>query len=362
MDYFVYFMSQMDVYEGSLPTLGYTAAIVYYSSDVGKPLSMIRTGRLDTSVTKEYYKYYGNEAIYQYTTTYDDSLANKTRNVYKNPWRSNVTITGGDGGVYGTQISSDDILPVFVSTILRCANLKYVEDKTYHGLDVLYFEVEKGTVNSSATVPKNEIYYQDPKGYDGFFNMSMAYGAPAFIGFHHCYMCSNEAQQMFNYYEYSETGENHMGKLVAKPTSDDAPYGNIEPLTGTGIDVYLNFEIRFGIYNDYFFKNFYEPAPGKGVYIPTFMLQREFHLTSSQVDDYFGSLKLIQKLRKILFYIGVLVGCGFIVFALIVGIFMYRRNKFGSWKTRRNTTVDKYMSLADQGRKKQKRGPKEMAN
>ena len=54
---------------------------------------------------------------------------------------------------------------------------------------------------------------------------------------------------------------------------------------------------------------------------------------------------MMQKARKALSYAGVIAGVALIVMAIVVAGVIYRRNKYGSWKTPRNTLVTKYKAL-----------------
>lgn len=341
-DYFVGFVSSMSIYEGGLPSLSPFSGIAVNSTDGNKPKHVVKSGRLDTSVTKNYYKYYNSTILNKYGASYDEYSPTMTSYKYSKIWTEDIELQGGDGGQYGTQISDKDILPVFISAILRYVTLSYQKDDTYHGLDVSHFSTTDGLMNTSATVEENAKFSQYPNGYDGFINISSSYGCPAFINFMHCFQCSNEAQDMFEYYQYST--DSYLTDRITPQPSDQA-FADIEPLTGTGVRVFLNFEFRLGFYNDYFFKGFKEPVPGKGVYFPVYIFKRFAGLTQSQISKFFGDLKFIQELRRTLFYIGIIVGAGFIIFALIVGALIYRKHKFGSWKSPKNTMVQKYKHL-----------------
>ena len=353
-DPFVGFVGGLTIYEGGLPTLSPLSAIATNSSDGNRPRSVIYSGRLDTKVTKNYYKVYNSTIINKYGASYDEYSPTKQSYGYSKIWQEDITIRGGDGGSYGTEISNKAILPVFIGSIYRYVNLTHTKDVTYHGLDLTRFELQANTFNTSITMPSNAVYNQNPNGYDGFANLTSVFGAPAFINLQHCLECSTEAQNMFEYYEYDP--DNYPGERIF-PTSADMVYAEIEPLTGAGVRVFLNFELRVGFYNDYFFKGFLEPVPGKGVYFPVYTLTRIAALTQHQVDTFFGNLKTIQEVRRVMFIIGIIVGSGFILASLIVGGLIYRKNKFGSWKTPKNTMVQKYNLLGKETKKGKKPKP-----
>ena len=350
-DPFVGFVAGMSIYEGGWPVLSPLFAVATNSTDGNKPANVVYSGRLDTKVTKNYYKIYNSTILNRYGASYDEYSPSMLNYGYLSVWPEDIAVRGGDGGNFGTEVSNKDILPVYVSAIYRAINLTYVKDTTYHGLDLSRFEVQNGTFNTSESVASNWMYNQNPNGYDGFLNLSTAFGGPTFINLQHCLLCAEEAQGMFEYYEYDP--DNYPGERIY-PSSADMAYAEVEPLTGAGVKVFLNFELRVGFYNDYFFKGFKEPVPGKGVYFPVYTLNRMAALTQSQVDEFFGNLKTIQEVTRILFIIGIIVGCAFIVAALIVGGLIYRKNKFGSWKSPRNTMVKKYKLLGKKTRKERK--------
>ena len=149
---------------------------------------------------------------------------------------------------------------------------------------------------------------------------------------------------MFEYYSYSETS--YLQNRIY-PSPADSPFAYIEPLTGTGVNVGLFFELRVGFFNDYFFRDFKEPVPGKGVSFPIYSLTRSAALTQHQIDKFFGGLQIVRQVISTVFYTGVIAGCAFIIASLIVGILIYRINKFGSWKNPKNTMVKKYLILKD---------------
>jgi hypothetical protein len=176
-------------------------------------------------------------------------------------------------------------------------------------------------------------------------NLSSQFGLPVFISYKRCLECESSAQNMFDRYEYSGVGK--VGKKIT-PDDDDTPYVEVEPLTGTGVNVYLNLEFRVGVYNDYFFTNFFEPVKGKGIYFPLYLFERKAELSKHQVEKFFGNLKFIQKLRTIVFLIGVIVGSAFIVFSLICVVLIYRSHKrFQSWSSPRNTTLKKFITMKE---------------
>ena len=235
------FVASMNVYEGGTPLARYLYAAVGGTNETGFPKNQVYSGRLDTEKTKTYNRYMNRTNIYDFTTTYDEYSPTMKTTYYKQIWRDDVPIRGGDGGTYGTQVSDSDILAAFIPNIRRYVNLTFVKDKTYKGLDVSRFETIPGTFNTSATVKENAVFYQDPTGYDGFINISKVYDTPVFICTQHCYLCSDEALDMFEQYKYSSDWN---PTTMIFPSPEDANFAEIEPLTGTGVDVLLNFDFR----------------------------------------------------------------------------------------------------------------------
>ena len=343
-DPFVGFVASLSIYEGGYPIVSPLIAYVTNSTTVGSPQSAVYSGRLDTKLTKNYYKYYGSEFLKAYSLSYNEYSSTMSSFGYKNVWPADIRIQGGDGGTFGTQISDKDELPVFVGSILRMVNLTYSSSEVYKGLDVSLFLPKPGNFNTSASVPINWMFNQGPHGYDGFMNLTGQYSAPVFLSLPHCYLCEEVAANMFEYYSYSETS--YLQNRVY-PSPADSPFAYIEPLTGTGVNVGLFFELRVGFFNDYFFRDFKEPVPGKGVSFPIYSLTRSAALTQHQIDKFFGGLQIVRQVISTVFYTGVIAGCAFIIASLIVGILIYRINKFGSWKNPKNTMVKKYLILKD---------------
>lgn len=341
-DPFVAFAKSLGIYGGGMPTLSPYGALATNSSEAGKPRSVVESGRLNTGRTKFYKKYMGSFPLKKYGMAYDEYSSTMTSPAYTNIWAKDINVTGGDGGQYGTKISDNDILEVFVSPIMRMVNLTYDHDFEYHGLSVSHFITIPTLLNTSDKVPVNADFYQNPNGFDGFMNMSAQYGVPAFVNLMHCFRCSEEALKMVEYYKYEE---GTIGTKQILPSESDMPYADVEPLTGSGVRVFLNYEFRMGVYNDYFFKGFYEPVPGKGVYFPVYTFIRQFAMTGSQVDQFFGDMQFVQEFRKYMFFCGIITGCAMIVLALVIGVALYRRNKFDTWKSRRNTVIKKYVRM-----------------
>jgi CD36 family len=338
-DPFLSFVGSSSIYEGGIPTLQPYGAVLPGPSDIELPQSVKCTGRRDTSVTGAYYKYLGSSTLKSYGSAYDESFNPPTSYKYFDAWPQEINVTGSDGSSFGTQRLKTDVISAFIAPLLRTVTLNYVEDTSYYGLNLFHFEPTPGILNTSA----DSIYAQYPNGYDGFMNLSQQFGAPVFVSFPHCYLCSEEAQGMLEYYEYNTSNRIY-------PTHDDTSFTDVEPLSGGSIKVVLQFELRIGFYNDYFFKNFFanlsKTVSQKGFSLPIYTLIRNSALTESQVNTLFGGLIDIQKYRKIIFYTAILSGSGFIIFSLLVKMFIYRIDKYGTWKSR-NSNAKKYMTLID---------------
>jgi hypothetical protein len=347
VDPFGLYVKSLNIYQGGYPLAQYVGATATNTSekDKVKPRNMVRSGRVDTKETKFYYEYVGSRTLRKYSESYDEYSPVMATYSYKDIWAEPIKLTGGDGGTYGTQIDDDEVLTVFISAVMRNVNLTYEKDTTHHGLDLSRFLPEPDGMKTAAKAPQNAKYYQLAHGFNGFMNLSSQFGLPVFISYKRCLECESSAQNMFDRYEYSGVGK--VGKKIT-PDDDDTPYVEVEPLTGTGVNVYLNLEFRVGVYNDYFFTNFFEPVKGKGIYFPLYLFERKAELSKHQVEKFFGNLKFIQKLRTIVFLIGVIVGSAFIVFSLICVVLIYRSHKrFQSWSSPRNTTLKKFITMKE---------------
>lgn len=342
LDYYTYYVSNLSIYQGGMPTLSPYGATAANATDDGKPKHLVYSGRLDTTETKFYYKYFDSREILKYGNSYDEYSATMKKPVYTKIWNAEMEYDGGDGGQFGTQVNDEDTLTVFISAIYRNVNMTYDSDTTYHGLGLSRFLPVKSSMYTSAKEPDNSKFNQFAHGYEGFMNLSSQYNSPVFVSYKRCYKCEEAAQNMYELREYKGVGLT--GDKI-KPDSDDSPYAEVEPLTGTGVRVYLNLELRVGFYNDYFFKGFYEPIKGKGVSFPMYTLERRAALSKHQVNKFFGNLQQIKELRRIVFLIGVIVGSAFIALSLICGVFIYRRNKFKTWSSPRNTLIKRYVTM-----------------
>ena len=347
-DTFASFVSNMSVYEGGNPIVNPFFNPTANVTEDNKPKHVVYSGRTNTQKTKSYIRYFNSQIINQYTTIYDEYSANKTRYYYKQLWPVNITIEGGSGsGTFGTEISDNDDISVFVPKLLRTLNLTYNSDLDYKGLEVSRFNLKPGLFNTSLSVPQNAIFSQNQNGYDGFMNISSQFGAPIFACSSHCYGCSNSAVNMIDYYNYSD-GTYPSVQII--PSINDVSFADIEPFTGVGVRISIKYEVRVAFYNDYFFNGYVEPEPGKGVSFPFFLLAKDIALSQDRIDQLFGNLQFVRTLKKVALYAGVIFGLLMIVVASIVGILIYRIDTYGTWKLTKNSKSSllfKYISLRE---------------
>mmetsp|Transcript_6674 Transcript_6674/g.6538 ORF Transcript_6674/g.6538 Transcript_6674/m.6538 type:complete len:996 (+) Transcript_6674:218-3205(+) len=333
-DTFLAFVKSIDVYNGGYPLVPVIYPLKSFANETQtSPKHVVYSGKTSTKHTKAYYKYFGHRTMDMYSAKYSDWSPYQAVYAYSQVWGEEIEIEGGDGGNYGTHVHKDDRIPVFISSILRYGILTYKFSDTYNGLDVYFFHVDPDELKTSATVPANAKYFQLPNGFDGFFNISAQSGAPCFVSFPHCLYCEADAQNMVEYYEW--TPEAPLSKRIYPYETHDMPWAKIEPYTGTGVSVVLNFEISGGIYRDYFYRNLHEPVPGKGLYFPYYQLLRSSNLTDSQVDKLFGSFILAQQMKSLMFYVGVTLGACMILISMFNFAYVYRKQKFGGWKSPR---------------------------
>mmetsp|Transcript_2598 Transcript_2598/g.2381 ORF Transcript_2598/g.2381 Transcript_2598/m.2381 type:complete len:314 (+) Transcript_2598:757-1698(+) len=295
------------------------------------------TGKGDTSNTRTYTKYYGSSIMNQFGRKYDANSSTSYSFGYTDIWNSDMQIRGTDGGQFGTRISKTDELVAFISPILRDISLEYRWKEKYNGLEVYFFTLNQSLVQTSATVPENANYNQFENGYNGFFNISSQFSAPVFVTFPHCFGCEPDAQNMIEYYSFASNSS--LGPRIYPYATHDAPFVKVEPSTGAAVSVVLNFEIQVAFYKDYFFKNIHESVPGKGLYIPAYQLIRSSNLSDTQVDKLFGTLLMARYLRQLIFYIGITVGACFIIISMFLAAYLYRKKKFGGWRSPRETML-----------------------
>ena len=75
------------------------------------------------------------------------------------------------------------------------------------------------------------------------------------------------------------------------------------------------------------------------MYLPFYELKRSFNWTQSRMDDSFGGLKAFEDTRKYTFYFGLTFGSFFIILSMLGIAFIYRKRKFGGWKSRKVSSV-----------------------
>lgn len=252
---------------------------------------------------------------------------------YSKIWAEEINITGSDGGSFGPRIKKDDILPVYVSSILRYGELEYNKSQNYHELDVWKFTIADYILQTEESYPENSKWFQNKNGYNGFFNISAQLGGPCFVSFPHCYACEQSARDgLMEYHEWSNSST--LGPRIYPNVEHDESFAKVEPYTGTSVSVVLNFEIVGAIYKDYFYQNIYEAVEGKGLYLPYYQLLRSYNFTDSKVHELFGSFMMAQKLRVLVFYIGITIGALLILVSFFNCAYLYRKKKFGTgWKS-----------------------------
>lgn len=337
-DPFLSYVKSIDIYHGGFPIIQPVYSLSASSQDPPFfPKNQMLTGKGNTAHTRTFTKYYGDQNMDKFGPIYDSNATDALGFGYKKIWNVEMPIRGTDGGEYGTRIKKSDSLYVFITSLLRDITLGYQRSENYYGLEVYMFMLDFDLVKTEQIVPENANYNQFANGYDGFFNMSSQFGAPVFITFPHCFSCENSAQNMVDYYAYSNTS--YLKERIYPLESHDSPFVKVEPSSGSAVSLALNFEIQVAFYKDYFFKNIHEPVPGKGLYVPFYQFIRSVNLTESQVDKLFGTLILAKFLSQLIYMIGILVGGIMILVTLFLCAYMYRRKKFGGMKSPKESMV-----------------------
>ena len=101
----------------------------------------------------------------------------------------------------------------------------------------------------------------------------------------------------------------------------------------------LNLQVYCGIYRDYFFPNIYEGTPGKGMYLPYYVLNRSQNYSQSQIDDTFTALKNIKVIREAIYYGFFSIGAVCLLLAAVIFLHQYRKHQLKGWKSGRKVLL-----------------------
>ena len=338
IDPFLGFVHNLNFYEGGYIAANPNTTLVSPTRDTkDTPPDVMHTGKSDSSDTRLYYKYYGSEILNMYSKSLNPYVEGGLSYQYFDIWAENITLKGTDGGYFGPRVDQEDELKVFISSILRYGSIVYKDKTKYDDLDVYHFVLDPEDLKTEEEVPENAKFYQLKNGFNGFMNITEQIGGPFFLSLPRCLYCDEKAKEMVEYYAYSNSSDSYLSTRIYPHQSDGDSYAEIEPLTGVSVGLMLQLQTYTGIYRDYFFKNIYETVPGKGLYMPYYTLRRSSNYTQSQIDDTFKTLKLALAAKKWVFFSGIIGGSAFILASIMLGIYIYRKRKFGGWKSPRTS-------------------------
>ena len=326
---FLEFLSDMSIYQGGLPSTDpfYKVATANNDSSV-LPKHIMYSGKNDSSLTRQYYAYYGHHNMDMYWPGYSSHSPSALAWQYSDIWNGINWIGGSDGGQFGTRLKDDSHPYVFISSLLRSFELTRVGTDHYHGLDLGHYIMSPWQLKNSVQEPKNAAYWQLPTVITGFMNISSQFGnVPIMISLPHCYLCNQSGMNMIEYYAYNEDPELYMTERITPHQTHDQPYASIHQLTGAGVNVVLTFQVNLGVYKDYFFPDFYEEFPGAALYIPFYVLKRSYNFTEHQVKENFGPLLLALELKKVFLLVGTIIGSVLTVTGLLLAYIYYRKIK-----------------------------------
>lgn len=314
-DVFLMFLSNMTVYEGGDPSIAALRMIATLTDDQeGTPQNIMYSGKGDASKTRQYYAYYGHHVMDMYWPGYNASAPGASSWVYTEIWNGSRPILGTDGGQFGTRMEKEDTPYVYISSVLRWFQLKYLYSYTYNGVELYRYVMDNALLETAATNPANYYFYQEPGGLKGFMNITTQEPGPVFVNLPHCYACDEAGINMIEYYSYPSDDGTQVQIFPSRET--DQPFADVEPESGAGVKLVLLFQSNMGLVKDYFFPDFYEAAPGAPLYHPFYILKRSVNYTEHQVNRILGAMILARKLEVVFRVVGLVLGA-----VLVLGAF-----------------------------------------
>lgn len=323
-DVFLMFLSNMTVYEGGDPSIAALRMIATLTDDQkGTPQNIMYSGKGDASKTRQYYAYYGHHVMDMYWPGYNSSAPGASSWLYTDIWNGSQPILGTDGGQFGTRMEKEDMPYVYISSVLRWFQLKYLYSYTYHDVELYRYVMDNSLLETAATNPANYYFYQEPSGLKGFMNITTQEPGPVFVNLPHCYACDEAGANMIEYYSYPDADGNQVQIFPSQEA--DQPFADVEPESGAGVKLVLLFQSNMGLVKDYFFPDFYEAVPGAPLYHPFYILKRSVNYTEHQVNRILGSLILARKLEVVFRIVGLVLGAVLVLTAFWLMILTVKR-------------------------------------
>ena len=241
------------------------------------------------------------------------------------PWEGPLPLTGTDAGSFSPLNKSPHDLIMFSNDVMMPVKFKFGENKRVDGLTAWKFNPDNSLMLNSTENEDNAFFYN---GVHGTLNITSVLGVPAFASKGH-YLDIDYNSKM------TPILKDKKGKVIKADRGKDDLFVVVEPWTGATMQAALRLMISFRIKKDFLFENF----PEDSYFLPYAYIRKEFQLSSKQITDGLGALRMA--LNAVL---GIrIVGYGVGALLMIGGGLLL----FWAWKIKKNEGLAGYTKVED---------------
>lgn len=234
-----------------------------------------------------------------------------------NPWQNKTKFKGTNGWAFRPDI--DDSTDLYFTSQQNCLTfpLKYVKKKTRSGLECLRFELSNAPFLNSTQDAKMKNFYNNAP--TGMINLTSVTDLPFFLSRPYFLNGDKKVQNLVSYttLQYNFPENYHT-------------YFDVEKYTGVPLYQKQQFQYNLQLKPDIMFPMLASSSiesVGYLTYLPVYFTQRSYLLTDSHVDDHFEYIKTDLLVSEVVLYVGVFIGCGLIVAAMLYALKIYINKK-----------------------------------
>jgi hypothetical protein len=264
------------------------------------------TGSDDINKVQNYVKYEENTTVDE---IYDREI-----------WTTQEDITGTDASQFQPGVNTDDNLLIYVNDLLRVVTLNFRENVEIESIEMLRFGL------SADTLAVDPNYHQTIKG---LANMSVAEGIPLFLSKPH-FLDGDP-----DFLPGSVTG-------MSPDASAHDTYIDVEPLTGTTMNVKKRLQINLGVENyGYFTTNISEN------FIPLLWIEEASTITADLAQDFIDAMNDVQDTKDLANIGGMSIGTTFLLASVFLSLRRIRAGRKPKFESIVDTEIQDFVTPAE---------------